>query len=54
MDTDPDADPNPAISVIDLEEANKKLNFLYSFSAYLTVHLHHFSKIRSPKEETKQ
>ncbi len=49
MDKDPDSDPDPAIFVID---ANKKL----SFSAYyfLKVHLHHFSKIKSPKEVTKQ
>jgi hypothetical protein len=25
---DPDADPDPAIFVIDLQDANKKLNFL--------------------------
>jgi hypothetical protein len=38
-------DPDPAIFVIDLQDANKKL---------LKVHLHHFSKIKSPKEVTKQ
>ena len=31
---DPDADPDPAIFVIDLQEANKNLIFLQSFSAY--------------------
>jgi hypothetical protein len=33
-----------------------KANFLYNFSAYyfLKVHLHHFSKIKSQKEVTKQ
>jgi len=48
-DPDPYADPDPALFVTDLQEANKKL----SFSAYyfLKVHLHYFSKIKSPKEE---
>ncbi len=42
------------IFVIDLEEANKKTNVKKSFSAYyfLTVHLHHFSKIKSQKVVT--
>jgi hypothetical protein len=46
-----DPDPDPAIFVIDLQDANKKL-----LSAYylLKVHLHHFSKIKSQKEVTKQ
>jgi hypothetical protein len=51
-----DADPDPVIFVIDLQEANKKLTvFKKSFSAYyfLEVHLHHFSKIKSQKEVTK-
>jgi hypothetical protein len=45
-------DPDPAIFVIDLQHANKKLIFNTSFSAYyfLKVHLHHFSKIKSQKE----
>jgi hypothetical protein len=53
---EPDADPDPAIFVIDLQDANKKLFKKKSFSAYyfLNVHLHHFSKIKSPKEVTKQ
>ncbi len=53
---DPDADPDPAIFVIDLQDANKKLIFLTSFSAYyfLKVHLHHFSKIKNQKDVTKQ
>jgi hypothetical protein len=41
-------DPDPAIFVIDLQDANKKLVFFKtSFSAdyYLKVHLHQFSKI---------
>jgi hypothetical protein len=47
---DPDADPDPAIFIIDLQDANKKL-IKKSFSAYyfLKVHLHHFSKIKSQK-----
>jgi hypothetical protein len=52
MDPDPDADPDPATFIIDLQEANKKLIFFLRFSAfyYLKVHLHNFSKIKSPKE----
>jgi hypothetical protein len=48
--------PDPAIFVIDFQDANKKLIFLTSFSAYyfLKVHLNHFSKIKSQKEVTKQ
>jgi hypothetical protein len=51
-----DPDPDPAIFVIDLQGANKKLILFLSFSDYyfLKVHLHHFSKIKSPKEVTKQ
>jgi hypothetical protein len=47
-----DPNPDPAIFVIDLQSANKKLIFLQNFSAYffLKVHLHHFSKIKSQKE----
>jgi hypothetical protein len=53
---DPDADPDPAIFVIDLQDANKKLIKKKKNSAYyfLNVHLLHFSKIKSPKEVTKQ
>jgi hypothetical protein len=52
-------DPDPAIFVIDLQDANKKLPYLKkSFSAYyflkVPVYLHHFSKIKSPKEVTTQ
>jgi hypothetical protein len=45
-------DPDPAIFVIDLQDANKKLIFYFIFSAYyfLKVHLHLFSKIKSQKE----
>jgi hypothetical protein len=49
-------DPNPAIFVIDLQDANKKQIFKTIFSAYyfLKVHLHHFSKIKSHTEVTKR
>jgi hypothetical protein len=55
MDLDADADPDPAIFFIELQDANEKL-ILKSISAYyfLKVHLHHFSKIKSQKEVTKQ
>jgi hypothetical protein len=51
---DPDADPDPAIFVIDLQDANKKMSLKQKFPTYyfLKVHLHHFSKIKSPKEVT--
>jgi len=55
--TDPDprirtsdfTDPDPALFVSDLQDVNKKV-FAYSF---LKVHLHHFSTIKSHKQETK-
>ncbi len=48
--------PDPPISVLDLQDANKKLCCFLSFSAYffLKVHLHHFSKKKCHKEVTKQ
>jgi hypothetical protein len=52
-----DLDPDPAIFVIDLQDASKKLIYKKkSFSAYyfLKVHLHHFSRIKIQKEVTKQ
>jgi hypothetical protein len=53
---DPDQDLDPALFVIDLQDANKKLMYKKSFSAdyFLKVHLHHFTKIKSPKEVTKR
>jgi hypothetical protein len=57
MDADPDADPHPSIFIIDLQDANNKLIFLtkYFFAYYfLKVLSHHFSKIKSQKEVTKQ
>jgi hypothetical protein len=49
-------DPDPAIFVIDLQDANKKLFFcLILFEGTFTVlTVHHFSKIKSHKEVTKQ
>jgi hypothetical protein len=41
-----DPDPDPAIFVIDLQDANKNY--------FLKVDLHNFSKIKSPKEVTNQ
>jgi hypothetical protein len=48
-------DPDPAIFIIDLQDA-KKTNLKKSFPAYyfLKVHLHHFSKVKSQKDVTKQ
>jgi hypothetical protein len=44
-------DLDPAIFVIDLQDANKKINFFNIFSAYyfLNVHLHNFSKKKVKK-----
>jgi hypothetical protein len=57
-DLDPDSDPDadPSIFVIDLQDANEKLILKKSFPAYyfLKIFLHHFSKIKSQKEVTKQ
>ncbi len=51
-DPDPTPDPAPGIFVSDLQDVNKKLGF---FAYYLLkLHLHHFSKIKSHKEVTKQ
>ncbi len=41
-------DPDPAIFIIDLQHAGKKL--IFSAYYFLKVHLHHFSKIKSQKE----
>jgi hypothetical protein len=51
-----DPDPDPALFVIDLQDVNKKLFKKRIFSAYffLKVHLHHFPKLESQKEVTKQ
>ncbi len=35
MDPDTDADPDPAIFVTDLQDANKKTNFLQFFCLFL-------------------
>ena len=52
MDLDLDSDPDPAIFVIDLQDASQKLIFNTISSAYyfLKLHLHNFSKIKSQKE----
>jgi hypothetical protein len=48
---DPDADLDPAIIVIHLQEANKKtIFFLKSFSAYYFLKV----DLQSPKKVTKQ
>jgi hypothetical protein len=49
-------DRDPAIFVIDIQDANRKLNKKKSFYAYyfLKLHLRNFSKIKSPKDVTKQ
>jgi hypothetical protein len=48
-------DPHPAIFIADLQDAKKK-KFFISFSAYysLKVNLHHFLKIKSLKDVTKE
>jgi hypothetical protein len=50
-----DQGPDPAIFVIDLQDANQKTIFsclLLFESTY--VHLHHFLKIKGHKDVTKQ
>ncbi len=53
---DPDADLDPAIFVIDLQDTNKKLILLTKFFCLLLLEgtFTSFSKIKSPKEVTKQ
>jgi hypothetical protein len=53
---DPDADPDPSIFIIDLQDANKKLILKKSFSVcyFLKVLLHHFSRVKSQKDVTKK
>jgi hypothetical protein len=50
-----DADADPSVFIIDLQDVNKK-QLKKSFSVYyfLKVLFHHFSKIKSQKEVTKQ
>jgi hypothetical protein len=45
---DPDADPDPSIFIIDLQDANKKI-ILKKFIVYyfFKVLLHQFSKVKS-------
>jgi hypothetical protein len=51
----PDSDPDPSIFISYLQDANKK-QIKKSFSGYyfLKVLVHHFSKVNSQKEFTKQ
>ncbi len=55
---DRDSDPDPNIFVSDLQDGNWKLifcqSFFVSYRYSLKLHLHHFSKIKSHKEVTKQ
>jgi len=48
-------DPDPAIFVIDLQDASKKiiLNKIFSAHYFLKIHLHNFSKIKNSKKITK-
>jgi hypothetical protein len=50
-DPDPDAVPDPAIVVSDLQDVIGKFFFAYYF---LKIHLNQFSKIKSHIEVTKQ
>ncbi len=54
MDPDPDADPDPSIFITDLEDANKKIILKKSFPVHYFLKVHHFSKIKSQKDVTKQ
>jgi hypothetical protein len=49
-------DPDTAVFVIALQDANKELLFIQDILliTFLKLHLHHFSKIKSHKEVTKQ
>ncbi len=51
---DPDADPDPAIFVIDIQDPNKKLIFYKSFFLLIIGTCTSFSKIKSQIEVTKQ
>jgi hypothetical protein len=53
---DPNADPDPAIYVIDVQDADRNKFVTKNFSAFyfFKEHLHHFSKIKVPKEVTKE
>jgi hypothetical protein len=50
---DPDADPDPAIFVSDLQDIKKILSKSF-FANFFEVHLHNFSKIKSHTLVTKQ
>jgi hypothetical protein len=49
--------PDPSIFIIDLQDVNQKIIFLTKFFCILLFEgllLHHFSKVESQKEVTKQ
>jgi hypothetical protein len=50
MDPDPDSDPDPAIFVIDLQDANKKLIFFKKFFCFVLSEGTFNSKIKSSNE----
>ncbi len=54
MDSDPDVYADPAIFISDLQDVNKKILSFFAYNFLKVVHLHHFSKIKSHKEVTKQ
>jgi hypothetical protein len=56
MDRDPDADPDPSIFIIDLQDANKKIILLTKFFCILLFEgtFTSFFKGKSQKEVTKQ
>ncbi len=43
-DSDPGADPDPAIFVSDLQDINNKIIFPSFFAYFLKVKLHHFQR----------
>jgi hypothetical protein len=55
---DPEADQDPAIFIIDLQDDKKKLIFLKPFFLHITnflmENLHHFRNIKCQTEYTKQ
>ncbi len=54
MDSDPDSNPDPAIFIIDLQDANNKIILKKVFCIlFLMVDLHNFSKIKGQKEVIK-
>jgi hypothetical protein len=54
MDPDPDSDPDPAIFVIDLQDANKKLIFCKTFFCILLFECKFTSFFRDKSQEESQ